>query len=54
MSRVHEAFRSDLTQDEIDYIEYLLEEEKQQSIGLQNWSRVDSIQKTINKLNQTK
>lgn len=54
MSRVHEAFRGNLTQDEIDYLEYLLEDDKRQSIALQNWSRVDSIQKTIDKLNQVK
>ena len=54
MSRVHEAFRGNLTQDEIDYLEHLLEDDKRQSIALQNWSRVDSIQKTIDKLNQVK
>ena len=54
MSRVHEAFRSDITQDEIEYLEYLLEDDKRQCIALQNWSRVDSIQSTIDKLNEVK
>ena len=54
MSRVHEAFRGDLTQDEIEYLEYLLEDDKRRCIALQNWSRVDSIQLTIDKLNEVK
>jgi 3-phosphoglycerate kinase len=54
MSRVHEAFRGDLTQDEIEYLEYLLEDDKRQCIALHNWARVDSIQSTINKLNEVK
>lgn len=54
MSRVYEAFRSNITQDEIEYLEYLLEDDKRQCIALQNWSRVDSIQSTIDKLNEVK
>lgn len=54
MSRVYEAFRSNITQDEIEYLEYLLEDDKRRCIALQNWSRVDSIQSTIDKLNEVK
>lgn len=54
MSRVYEAFRSNITQDEIEYLEHLLEDDKRQCIAIQNWSRVDSIQLTIDKLNEVK
>ena len=54
MSRVYEAFRGNITQDEIEYLEYLLEDDKRKCIAIQNWSRVDSIQSTIDKLNEVK
>ena len=47
MGRVYESYKNGLTKDELDHIEYLLEEEKRQFIASQNWGRVDSIQATI-------
>lgn len=50
MGRVYESYRYSFTKDELDHIEYLLEEEKRQFIASQNWGRVDSTQATIDKL----
>lgn len=40
-----------LTEDEKQTIEYLLEDAKREAISNDNWSRVDRLQKTIDKVN---
>lgn len=40
-----------LTEDERKTIEYLLEDTKRGAISNHNWSRVDRLQKTIDKIN---
>ncbi len=42
-----------LTEDEKQTIEYLLEDTKRGAISNQNWSRVDRLQRTIDKINRT-
>lgn len=40
-----------LTEDEKQTIEYLLEDAKREAISNDNWARVDRLQKTIDKVN---
>lgn len=39
-----------LTEDEKQTIDYLLEDAKREAISNDNWSRVDRLQKTIDKI----
>lgn len=46
--------KSKLSKDELELIERLLEDTKRHHIACQNWSQVDSVDATINKLNEVR